>query len=154
IRPPLHGRAGVLWGLAFSPDGQRLAAAGAGVQKRNKSVTVWDTTTWQEVPPPPLTTTPGLRTGAFSPDGRLLPAARFGSSPPVVVWDLATGAQTGVMRGHTWVIGQAAFSPDGRHLASASFDGTVRVWDVTTHKEVVRPPLRHGAGATGVAFSP
>src|SRR5262249_57452417 len=94
------------------------------------------------------------RAGAFSPAGRLLAAASFGSSPPVVVWDLATGAQTGVMRGHTWVIGQVAFSPDGRHLASASFDGTVRVWDVTTHKEVVRPPLRHGAGATGVAFSP
>jgi WD40 repeat protein/serine/threonine protein kinase len=150
----LRGHSRSVHGLAFSPDGQRLAAAGGGVQKSAKTVTVWDTATWQEVPPSPLVTTQGLRTVAFSPDGRLLAAASTGSSPPVVVWDLATGAQIGVLHGHTWVIGQVAFSPDGRHLASASSDGTVRVWDVTTHKEVVSPPRRHGAGATGVAFSP
>jgi WD40 repeat protein/serine/threonine protein kinase len=150
----LRGHAHRVWGLAFSPDGQRLAAAGTGDQKSARSVTVWDTTTWQEVPPSPLVATKGLHTVAFSPSGRLLAAGSTDLSPPVVVWDLATGAQIGVLHGHTWVIGRVAFSPDGRHLASASSDGTVRVWDVTTHKEVARPPLRHGAGATGVAFSP
>jgi WD40 repeat protein/serine/threonine protein kinase len=148
----LHGHAALLWGLAFSPDGQRLAAAGGGEQKSKKNVTVWDTKTWLETPGSPLATTYGLRTVAFSPDGRLLAAAGTGSFP-MVVWDIATGAQIRVLSGHTWVVQHVAFSPDGRHFASASHDGTVRVWDVMTGKEVVRPPLRHGAGATGVAFS-
>jgi WD40 repeat protein/serine/threonine protein kinase len=150
----LRGHSQSVQGLAFSADGQRLAAAGGGAQESAKSVTVWDTTTWQEVPPSPLVATQGFHAVAFSPGGTLLAAASTGSSPFVVVWDLATGAQIGVLHGHTWVIGQVAFSPDGRHLASASLDGTVRIWDVTTHEEVVRPPLRHGGGATGVAFSP
>jgi WD40 repeat protein/serine/threonine protein kinase len=143
----LSGHAILVRGLAFSPKGQRLAAA------CQRGVTVWDTTTGQQVPPSPLATTYALRTVAFSPDGRLLAAAGYGASFPVVVWDLATGAQIGVLHGHTWVIGQIAFCPEGRHLAAASYDGTARVWDVTTKKEVVSPPLRHGAGATGVAFS-
>jgi WD40 repeat protein/serine/threonine protein kinase len=149
----LRAHADVVWGLAFSPDGGRLAAAGGGDQKSAKNVTVWDTTTWHEVPRSPLAAPSGLRTVAFSPDGRLLAAAGMASSP-VAVWDLATGTQTAALHGHTWVVWQVAFRPDGRRIAAASHDGTVRVWDVTTGQEVVRPPLRHAAGATGVAFSP
>jgi WD40 repeat protein/serine/threonine protein kinase len=149
----LNGRADIVRGPAFSPDGQRLAAAGGGTQKSKKGVTVWDTTTWQEVPPSPLATSGGLHTVAFSLDGRLLAAAGYDPSFPVVVWDLAAGAQSRSLHGHTSVVFQVAFSPDGLRIAAASHDGTVRVWDVTTGKEVVRPPLRHAAGVTGVAFS-
>jgi WD40 repeat protein/serine/threonine protein kinase len=149
----LRAHADCVWALAFSPDGGRLAAGGGGIQKSAKNVTVWDTTTWHEVPRSPLAAPSGLRTVAFSPDGRLLAAAGVASSP-VAVWDLATGTQTAALHGHTWVVGQVAFRPDGRRIAAASHDGTVRVWDVTTGKEVVRPPLRHAARATAVAFSP
>jgi WD40 repeat protein/serine/threonine protein kinase len=139
--------AGNVRGLVFSSGGQLLAAAG------EKSVTIWDTTTWQQTPPSPLATAVGLRSVAFSPDGRLLAAAGYGSFA-VVVWDVTTGEQIRVLHGHTWLVHQVAFGPDGRRLASASYDGTVRVWDVTTGQEVFRPPLRHEAGANGVAFSP
>jgi WD40 repeat protein len=150
----LHGRAEIVRGLAFSPDGQRLAAAGGGIQKSKKGVTVWDTGSWQEVPPSPLATTGGLHSVAFSLDGRLLAAAGYDPSYPVVVWDLPTGAQSRILHGHNSVVFQVAFSPDGLRIAAASHDRTVRVWDVRTAKEVVSPPLWHAAGATGVAFSP
>jgi WD40 repeat protein/serine/threonine protein kinase len=142
----LHAQADHVWGLAFSPDGQRLAAAGG------KSVTVWDTTTWQQTPPSPLATTVALRTVAFSPDGRLLAAGGY-SLQPVSIWNAATGELIRELP-TKWVIRSVAFSHDGQRLAAASYDGTVRVWDVTTGEAVVRPPLRHGAAATGVAFSP
>jgi WD40 repeat protein/tetratricopeptide (TPR) repeat protein len=58
------------------------------------------------------------------------------------------------LRGHGgWVWG-VAWGPDGKRLASASSDGTVRVWDADTGKELL-PPLRgHADGVVSVAFSP
>jgi WD40 repeat protein len=44
------------------------------------------------------------------------------------------------LKGHTDCVRSLAFSPDGKTLASASYDGTLKLWAVTSGK--VRATLK------------
>jgi WD40 repeat protein/serine/threonine protein kinase len=58
-----------------------------------------------------------------------------------------------VMEGHADGILDAAISPDGARAISASKDGTLRVWDVPTGREL-RSLVGHKGWVIGVALSP
>ena len=67
---------------------------------------------------------------AFSPDGRTL--ATGSSDNTARLWEVASGKQIAMLRGHENLVKSVAFSPDGRTLATGSSDNTARLWEVAT----------------------
>ncbi len=146
----LRGHTSVVWNVAVSADGARIATAGfEGAAK------VWDTETGQE-----LLTFSGHKSDvfgvAFSPDGKR--AATASADGTAKVWDAVTGAELLTLRGHTVLqsgeplVTGVAFSPDGTRLATSSFDQTVILWEATTGEQVLT--LRgHADAIYGFAFS-
>jgi len=52
------------------------------------------------------------------------------------LWDIATGKEIRMFKGHSSVISSVNFSPDGKYLITGSFDKTSKLWDINTDKEI------------------
>jgi WD40 repeat protein/serine/threonine protein kinase len=128
--------------LAFSPDGQRLAAAG-------EKVRIWNTTTGQELLAFPDTSVM-IQDICFSPDGKHLAGACVDKS--VQIWDATSGKPVRTLKGHGSMVNSVAFNPDGRRLASVSIDGALKIWDATTGRNTLT--FQTSPAARRVAFSP
>jgi WD40 repeat protein len=70
---------------------------------------------------------------AFSPNSKQIVSGH--SDCTVRLWDVVTGSQHRVMKGHTGRVTCVAFSPDGTIIVSGSGDCTLCIWDVGTGDE-------------------
>src|SRR5262249_42845892 len=67
-------------------------------------------------------------------------------------WELATGEERGQLKVRGELQG-GSVQPTGRTLATAAPDGVVRIWDLTTGKQLAQS-LGHSGKVWQLAFSP
>lgn len=115
----------LVFGLAFSPDGQVLASA-----DDSGAVRLWSCVTGELLPISIKGHIDRVSGIAFSPDGKTLATCSYDETARL--WDVSTGQERLNIVGHHDRIHDVAFSPDGRVLATASGDGTVRLWDLSS----------------------
>jgi WD40 repeat protein len=121
----MTGHQGMAASVAFSPDGHRIASAGA-----DGTVQLWDTNTRQQIGTPMTGHQGPVYSVAFAPDGRRITSA--GHDRTVRLWDTDTGQQIGApMTGHTDAVRSVAFSPDGQWIVSGGIDDEIWQWATT-----------------------
>ncbi len=154
---------------AFSPDDRFAATAGW----EDGSISLWDVETGRERKRLTGHTGGAEQTVVFLPDGkRLLSSGEDGLAR---LWDVDSGEQLCQFEGHRGQlpvpvvtpdgrivekrptyrgpVAAAAVSPDGRLVLTGGNDGTVRLWDVETGRELHRF-WEHADFVLHVAFAP
>jgi len=113
--------------LAFSPDGQYLAAA-----LDSGWIELYDLKTGKMVGALEGQTTSEVWTICFSPDGSKIISGALDRA--VRIWDVRERECGWALRGHDEWVNGVAVSGDGTKIVSGSGDKTVRVWDTRTMK--------------------
>ena len=132
-------------GLAFSPEGDRLAFIGPP-----NSVEIWSLQDHRR-----LAIYKGHRGAVtaivFSPRGDRV--ATGSTDETVKIWDSSTGEEIRNLKGSPSAAASLAFSPDGRCLLASGPDNSVLVWDLERGSEV-RTLRGHKSLVTSIAFNP
>jgi WD40 repeat protein len=130
-----QGHSGPVTCVACSPDG-RFVATGSW----DRTLRVWDLNTGRE-----KSRLSGhsrsIWTVAFSPDSKKVLSG--GEDSTIQIWDVESGKLLRTLRGHrkgTTVATLVAFRGD--RALSASWDRTVRQWDLSTGREMLRIDLK------------
>ena len=150
-----HIRSGAVRWVCFSPDDNWLAANRMGI-------TIWGADTNKEPPfywdPREVRRTSGgmsrvvnYADGCFSPDGQMFVSGSYDAA--IYVWDMQTGRQISMLKGHDGAVLSVCFSPNSRRLVSGGKDATIRVWDIESGKEL-RLVRGHFAPINSVCHSP
>jgi WD40 repeat protein len=131
-------RMGTVWSAEFSPDGRfALTASSDGTAR------LWDLARGAVVQTYRLKgATPGrfdLVAATLSPDGKcVVTAGGSTESNFAVVWDRTSGRQIQELAGHPTSTNSVVYARSGRYIVTTGYDGTARVWDSQTGRQLVQ----------------
>jgi WD40 repeat protein len=142
----LPGEVGRATTLAFSPDGETLAAVYS-----DDSIILWDFDHGESIGAPLKGTYRGITTVALSPDGqKVASGAQDGS---VDVWDVESAMSIRAIGVGPGSVSGVAFSSDGHDLVAQYSDGSVIVWDGERAQRLGAPFINEDEDAAAFAFS-
>jgi WD40 repeat protein len=128
----------VIFSVAWSPDGKRLAAGGYRYEDTRNVIHLWNVPEGEAAWESPLALeghTDFIYGLAWSPGGEVLAAADW--SGAAILWSPLTSTRPlQILPGHSAGVRSLAWSPDGLQLASGGEDGSIRVWGAP-----VTPPI-------------
>ena len=132
-------------GVAFSPDGSRIAVANADKMAWVIGTAVGD------LPLKLVGHHGSVTTVAFSNDNKYVATGSWDKT--VIVWDAETGKPVSKPMRHGGPFWYAvSFSGDGKTLVAGCDDHTARIWDIETAKPI-GPMLPHDAALRTAAFT-
>lgn len=145
----LTGLSDVVRALAFSPDGNVLAAAG-GVPGQGGEIRFWDANTGML-----LKTVQGhtdcIYGFAWRPDGKQFVTTSYDKT--IRLWDAEKYTMTAELKEHAEAVYAAAYSSNGKFLATSSADRSIRVWDAATGNRLYTL-AGHTDVVTSLSFDP
>ena len=135
-----------LYAVACSPDSKHLAVAGV-----DGTVRIIETESGEmefELPPAYREKRlVAILDVAFGPKGRFL--ATGGTDNNVRVWEIGgESLSPHLLRGHTGPVNAVSFTADGEGLFSGSNDGSARLWDPESGKELLALDSRGESGSS------
>lgn len=146
----LNGHRGIVWDVAFSPDGQLLASVSS-----DGTAKVWE---WRKEKELKTLEFPGdVVSVSFSPDGRVLAVGGVdeiqNQQRNAAIWTFSVGAWEPLIKfPEYWSINALAYSPDGKFLVGGGTSRNVQVWK--TSDGVALFTLNHAHQVGDAAISP
>jgi serine/threonine protein kinase/WD40 repeat protein len=120
--------------LDFNAMGDRLAVG----YNHSDVASVYDASTGELVTDLPVGLT-SAQIVAWHPDQQQL--AVVGSDPRIQFWNVSAKQRVAMLEGHKQNVTKLMFQPTGELLASHSWDGTLRIWEPSTERQLLQLPF-------------